>query len=181
MTARWPLVLNGSTIQELQSGDTLNGIPSSGFDSGTAIVFVQSTAPTGWTKQTAYNDYALRVVSGTASTGGSVAFSSAFASQTPSGSINTSGLSVAATTLNTSQIPGHNHGSNTGAFVVSGNASSDLINNAGSGPVFSLYYYTGSTGGGGSHTHPLSGSASFTGSAIDLGVKYIDTIICTKN
>ena len=52
------------------------------FPSGTVMLFVQSTAPTGWTKSTAHNDKALRVVSGSVSSGGSVAFSSAFASQT---------------------------------------------------------------------------------------------------
>ena len=30
MTARYPLVLNGTTIQELQSGDTLNGYAQTG-------------------------------------------------------------------------------------------------------------------------------------------------------
>lgn len=180
MTARWPLVLNNGTIQELQSGDSLNGIPSSGFDSGTKLVFVQSTAPTGWTKVTTYNDYALRVVSGTASTGGSVGFSSAFTSQTPSGSISLAGLSVAATTLSTTQMPGHSHDSNQGAFIVSGNTS-NAQNWVGTNGSFSMYYYTGSVGGGGSHSHGISGSASFSGSPINLGVQYVDTIICTKN
>ena len=50
--------------------------------SGTKMLFQQSTAPTGWTKDTTHNDKALRVVSGTASIGGSVAFTTAFASQT---------------------------------------------------------------------------------------------------
>jgi hypothetical protein len=41
-----------------------------------------------------------------------------------------------------------------------------------------------STGGGGSHDHPLSvtgGSATFTGNAINLAVKYVDVIRATKN
>ena len=33
--------------------------------SGTTMLFQQSTAPTGWTKQTTHNDKALRVVTGT--------------------------------------------------------------------------------------------------------------------
>ena len=62
------------------------------FVSGTALLFYQAAAPTGWTKSTTNNDKALRVVSGTSggSAGGSVAFSTAFASQTPSGSVSTS-------------------------------------------------------------------------------------------
>ena len=43
--------------------------------SGTKMLFQQSTAPTGWTKQTTHNDKTLRVVTGTASSGGSNAFS----------------------------------------------------------------------------------------------------------
>jgi len=51
------------------------------FASGTALLFQQTSAPTGWTKSTTHNDKALRVVSGAASSGGSVAFTSAFTSQ----------------------------------------------------------------------------------------------------
>jgi hypothetical protein len=42
---------------------------------------------------------------------------------------------------------------------------------------------TSSVGGGGSHTHGISGSAtgSFTGNAINLAVKYLDVILATKN
>lgn len=70
-----------------------------GFASGTLMLFQQTAAPTGWTKQTTHNDKALRVVSGAAGSGGSVAFTTAFAS----------GLSAGATTLSTTQIPGHQH------------------------------------------------------------------------
>ena len=67
-------------------------IPStySEFASGTALLFQQTAAPTGWTKVTTNTDAALRVTSGTVTTGGTVAFSTAFASQTPSGSVSTS-------------------------------------------------------------------------------------------
>ena len=58
--------------------------------SGTSMLFAQSAAPTGWTKQTTHNDKTLRVVSGTASPGGSAASTTACASQTPAGSISSS-------------------------------------------------------------------------------------------
>ena len=140
------------------------------FASGTKMMFVQTAAPTGWTKVTTYNDYALRVVSGTASTGGSVAFTTAFASQTPAGTVGTSG----ATTLSTSQIPSHNHsipgdiGNPGGAQGISGSAS--LGGSYGS--IINV------TGGGGSHTHT---GGTFTGTAINLAVSYVDTIIATKD
>jgi hypothetical protein len=67
------------------------GGSSGGFSTGTRIVFVQSTAPVGWVKETgaAYNDAALRFVTGASgnSTAGTNPFTSTFTSYTPSGSI----------------------------------------------------------------------------------------------
>ena len=139
------------------------------FPSGTNMLFVQTAAPTGWTKVTTYNDYALRVVSGTASTGGSVAFTTAFASQTPAGTVGTSG----ATTLSTSQIPSHIHSKTTSTF---GSATQQV--QIGSATTTNDAFYTDATGGGGSHTHT---GGTFTGTAINLAVSYVDTIIATKN
>ena len=52
------------------------------FPSGTKMLFQQTSAPTGWTKITSsVNNKALRVVSGTASSGGTNAFTTAFGSR----------------------------------------------------------------------------------------------------
>jgi hypothetical protein len=80
-----------------------------GFSSGTVMLFVQTAAPTGWTKSTTHDDKALRVVSGAASSGGSVAFTTAFAS----------GLNAGNTTLTISQIPSHTHSGAGGAVGTS--------------------------------------------------------------
>jgi hypothetical protein len=151
-----------------------------GFASGTVMLFAQTAAPTGWTKNTTTGDNsALRVVTGTASTGGSQGFTTAFASQTPTGSVSITSVtgSAGATTLTTPQIPSHTH----------------TINNKGSpGPVYTLpgesgtvgSLTTGATGGDGSHTHPFSfssGSGTFSGNAINLAVKYVDVIRATKD
>lgn len=55
-------------------------IEGGGLTSGTRLMFQQSTAPTGWTKETnsAYNNVALRVVTGTVSNGGADDFSTVF-------------------------------------------------------------------------------------------------------
>jgi hypothetical protein len=140
--------------------------------SGTSILFQQSTAPTGWTKQTTHNDKALRVVSGSVSSGGSVAFSTAFASQAVSGS-------VGSTTLSESQIPSHVHvyggddmiASQGGFTVVSGFSYDATSTSSGGGVRMNTY----STGGSGSHNH------SFSGTAINLAVNYVDVIIATKD
>lgn len=131
---------------------------------GTAMLFAQTSAPTGWTKSTTHNNKALRVVSGAASSGGSVAFTTAFASQAVAGTVGN-------TTLTTAQIPSHTH------TYINGTAQSTYRPDGATGP----YGYNGisgttdATGDGGSHTH------TFTGTAINLAVSYVDVIIATKD
>lgn len=143
-------------------GDGTWATPSSAaFPSGTRMIFQQTSAPTGWTKDTtaAIDNGSLRTVTGTVGTGGTVDFTTAFTSQTPSG---TNG----ATTLTSAQIPAHTHPNVinlAGAFTLTGSGS------AGAGDTGS------NTGGGGSHTH------TFTGNAINLAVKYYDVIIAQAN
>lgn len=139
---------------------------------GTAMLFQQTAAPTGWTKSTTYNDYGIRIVSGTASTGGTVNFSTAFASQAVTGT--NSGGSVSATSLSTGQIASHNHNIATKC----NNGCPSGVANGGSG----VSGYQGScyTGGGGSHSHGFT-NPTFSGTAINLAVKYVDHIIATKN
>jgi hypothetical protein len=157
------------------------------FASGTVMLFAQTAAPTGFTKLTDQDNAALRVVSGTASTGGSVNFSTAFASQTPSGTVSVSG-SAGSTTLSTPQIPSHSHTLNV-AFYTAGVPTISVANR------FRLYgptqsnipatvdsRNTANTGGGGSHDHPLTiSSSTFTGNAINLAVKFVDVIRASKN
>ncbi len=136
----------------------------SSFPSGTVMLFGQTSAPTGWTKDTTnFNNSALRVVTGSAATGGTVDFTTAFASQTPSGT-------VGSTTLTTTQIPSHTHSQSIGLVQGSGTFSIQC-----SGGPTSAATTTGATGGGGSHNH------TFTGTAINLAVKYVDVIRATKD
>ena len=132
------------------------------FTAGTLMLFQQTAAPTGWTKVTTQNDKALRVVSGTASTGGSVAFTTAFASQAVAGT-------VGSTTLTTTQMPAHTHTILPGGAVAfaGGCGANNGYTTSGSN--------TGSAGSGGSHNH------TFTGTAINLAVQYVDVIIASKN
>lgn len=139
---------------------------------GAKTNFLQAAAPTGWTQCTSYNNYAMRLVSGTGGgTGGSVAFTTAFASQTPAGTI--SGGAVAATTLTTCQIPSHTHTTN-------GAGAAGLGNYFAYGGLFDRSPSTNATGGGASHTHTFT-QPSFSGTAINLAVQYVDNIVATKN
>lgn len=134
------------------------------FPSGTLMLFQQTAAPTGWTKQTSHNNKALRVVSGTASSGGSVAFTSAFAAS----------LSAGATTLSSSMIPSHSHTLNsTSRYDIGydGPLDGEGSDHASARDGVIENRTTSSEGGGGSHTHSLP----------SFDVQYVDLIIAAKN
>ena len=140
---------------------------------GSLMLFFQASSPTSWTKQTADNDTALRVVNGTATPGGSIAFSSAFpsASTVPiSSPVSVTG-SVGDTTLTIAQIPSHDH--NGGGVNANPRAVTQPL-------VSTRTSITGTRGGSGAHNHPASGSGTFS-SSIDLRVLYVDVIICSKS
>jgi len=139
------------------------------------MLFVQTSAPTGWVKSTAHDNKALRVVSGTAGAGGSATFTNAFGTPSVSGSVSLSG-SVGATTLTTAQMPSHAHNiqDTDDSFGRDG-----VFTNGGDG-----VYRSGiaqATGGGASHTHSFSGSSTLSGASTAINVQYVDVIICTKS
>lgn len=126
------------------------------FEAGTLMLFQQSTAPVGWTKQTTHNDKALRVVSGTAGSGGTNSFSSVMAQTT-----------VGATTPTINTMASHNHselyqGANGFTGVQGGGTWSDYY---GRGTT-----NTGSTGGGMAHDHTIL-----------MNIQYVDLIIARKD
>ena len=208
------LTSNGSTwiSQAVAAGGTV--IPA-----GTVMLFAQTAAPTGFTKNTTTGDNsALRVTTGAVGTGGSVGFTTAFVSQavtgtianqtatnqafTPTGSVSITAVSgsAGATTLTTPQIPSHRH-----ATLFSQGANNPLDyppgpTDAGNIGTTTFPKGTNNIGGGGSHTHPFSFSSgsgtfsgspatvvqnahnhTFTGTAINLAVQYIDVIRATKD
>jgi hypothetical protein len=134
---------------------------------GSLVTFQQTTAPTSWTKQTTHNNKALRVVSGTASSGGSTAFTSVFTSRTPSGTVNNHTLSVA-------ELASHTHAVHAkhAASVPPGGTGTLCDGNGGS------FLGTPDSGGAGSNSGHSHG---FSGAAMDFAVQYVDIIICSKN
>jgi len=158
------------------------------FPSGTRLVFQQTTAPVGWTKVTTDNNKALRLVNGTVGSGGTQPFTTAFASQAVNGSV--SGT-VANHTLTLAEIPSHTH------FVANSDANStpvlsnESVTYGSAGGLGNSDYVLGGTtstpnrglsspsGGGGAHNHGWSGS--FSGTAIDMTVQYVDVIIASKD
>jgi hypothetical protein len=172
----------------LQSS-TIGGVPVDAFASGTAIVFQQTASPTSdWTKVNSFGDHALRIVSGSVGNGGGVAYSSVWANQTWSGSVSNPGSG--STTLDTNVIPSHAHWcsaypiddnnrtgtqSNTQTHGVGSDAGGYSAND----PNYGVGRYILGQGGGGSHNHGLS--LGFSGGTFDLRVKYVDTIIASRN
>jgi hypothetical protein len=127
------------------------------FPAGTLMLFVQTSAPTGWTKSTTHNNKALRVVSGTAGSGGSVAFTTAFAAGTLT-------FTSGGHAITTAEMPAHTHSQNASGFGVTMVAS--MTGSLGTST-------TGSTGGDGVHTHGITGPS--------LAVNYVDCIIASKD
>jgi hypothetical protein len=137
------------------------GLSLGSFLPGTVMLFVQTAAPTGWTKSITHNNKALRIVSGSVTTGGTQNFTAVLNGN------------VGATTLTTAQIPSHTHAYRMRLSSGGGTDTSDT--NAG-GLARSINVYNGAqnntsavnTGGGGSHTHSMD-------------VAYVDVIIATKD
>ena len=161
------------------------------LDSGATTLFVQSSAPTGWTKSTSHNNKALRIVSGSGGgSGGSVAFTTAFSSSratTSAGSHNHGG-SAGGTTLSVSHMPAHNHGggSHTHSYIVGASGTGSNPQRDGT-TAQTNSYTTGSSGtiidtqgGGASHNHSISSEGSHSHTT-NLAVQYVDAIICTKD
>lgn len=165
--------LNSESL--LGSGNITISVPAA-FPAGTAMLFAQTSAPTGWTKSTTHDNKALRLVSGTAGSGGSAAFTTALGTPSVSGSVSLSG-SVGSTTLSVSQMPSHNHSLSSMDYGAngSGNMRGTAIG------VNHTSSSTNSTGGNGSHNHSFSGSGSLSSATASINVQYVDVIIATKD
>ncbi len=153
---------NGSSEWILTHGSAIAGQ----FAAGTAIVFFQAAAPSGWTKSSANNDKALRVVSGTGGgTGGSTAFTTVFGSRTiATANLPNNTLSHTLATQNTA-----------GTFNVGNNQGNNAASGSGLNVPFNATTLTIS--------NTLTGSISLGGSgtAMDFAVQYLDCIVCTKD
>jgi hypothetical protein len=160
------------------------------FPSGTAMLFLQAAAPTGWTKSTTHNNKMLRIVSSSGGgSGGSAALSTAWSSVALSGT-------VAGHTLTSGEIPSHTHSGTTGGQSATHSHSYAGTHTGGGGGQVSSQYFDannpiimsgnasndhthtittdGGTGGGGSHGHGL------TVNAFTVTPAYVDAIICVK-
>ena len=151
------------------------------------MLFQQSSAPTGWTKDTSLNNRALRLVSGSVTNGGGNGFTNVLNS-----TITTGNGSVQGHQLLQNEIPSHSHYAFRGNYGPQLQNSSNLSANnyaafgTGRGNRYETYNITArndtpnvgptsTIGGDGSHSH------GFTNPNFNLNVLYTDVIICTKN
>ena len=145
------------TELDFLAGRTLAGTGNviDNFATGTAMLFQQSTAPSGWTKLTVHNDKALRIVTGTAGDGGITNFSTVFTRSETDGHA-----------LTVAELATHSHGISP---PVAGNVdgSNNLVGGNGGSVLVSG---TQNTGSGDAHVH-----------AIDIRVKYVDAILASKD
>lgn len=167
--------------------------PNLPFPSGTAMLFVQTAAPTGWTKSGVHNDKALRVVTGAASSGGSSAFSTVFGKTATDGTaltqanmanynLSLAGLAISATftgTPMTTTVP-----FSTGATTNGSGSAFGYVDNVGTGASIATtaaFTPAGSISAGISGTLASGGSSTAHTHTMDIRVQYVDCIIATKD
>tara|TARA_Y100000114_G_scaffold157305_1_gene189452 strand:- start:15278 stop:16318 length:1041 start_codon:yes stop_codon:yes gene_type:complete len=176
------------------SGADLTGVST--LPSGTQMVFLEGSAPTGWTQNTAAalaNSTLKVITSGTAGTAGSDAFGDTFGSSRATETadvglnvapvtVDASSVSLGDTTLAIPTIASHTHPTTTTPL-------NQAAHNPGSS-FFGTGVSTGSTGGGGAHGHPMaSASGSVSGtvntptsfSVPTMDVKHANAIVCSKD
>ena len=175
----------GSQGDKGQKGEI--GVTGTVFTSGTRMLFQQTTAPTGWTKDSSRNNRALRIVNGSVTDGGGNGFVDVLNS-----TVTTSNGSVSNHTLTESQIPSHyhfafrsgNHGQHRNGspmtannYPSSGSGAGNLYEsyNIGQSGSVSNVGRTSSVGSSSGHNH------GFTNPNFNLNVLYTDVIIAQKN
>ena len=181
---------NTNTDRTITLPDVDGTLQTSGVPSGVISMWSGSAAaiPSGWNLCDGTNGTPnligkfIKSASTAGGTGGSNTHS------------HTHTLSAGAHTLSTAEMPSHNHD----RMAAAGTSSMCTYTYTGaySSPSKCSGYYTGSTGGGGSHSHTLSGSITSGGSGTSgaggtgatsssgptaFAPQYVDVIVCSKD
>lgn len=148
----------GSTAYLREDGTFAVPAGAAEFATGVRIIFQQTAAPSGWTKQTgtAYNDAAIRLTTGTVSTGGTVTFTTHY-----------NVTATASHTLTIGELASHTHAQDGNTGIVGGAPTSNLTG----GATGSFGGTTQANGSNTSHTHNLN----------SMDIKFADAIVCAKN
>lgn len=143
------------------------------FPSGTRMLFQQTAAPTGWTKDFNNHDKALRLVNGTVTTGGTSQFSSTFAART----------------INQNNLPNVGFTITATAAVNPTMRTRAVVATAGSVPVFTdaanetaqSAFQTAVNASGTPYTVTGTAASGGSGTTMDFAVLYVDVIIAVKD
>jgi hypothetical protein len=142
------------------------------------MAFAQASAPTGWTKQTTYNDYTMRVVSGVPSSGGTKSMSSVFTNNNIYNPVSVP-LTVASHTTSVTEMAPHAHP------VTIQPVPPQSLTRGGTTPTTVMFVTLNPTNGstwnpsvaaGAGHSHTASGTVSIS-SPYNFSIKYMDVIL----
>lgn len=155
---------------------------------GAVMVFQQTTAPTGWTKDTTNDDAILTATTGSLTTGGTLGFASAFANVSLTGSATAASVTIDGATITAPQLAPHNH-SYTGFDGFNPRPGSGVPAGIPSAALPYPFFTPGSIStpytGPSSHTHPNPPGPFSSSPAVfftkDLRIKYVDVIIASKD
>ncbi len=140
----------------LTAAGSINAFPAT-----TSMLFYQSAAPAGWTKDVAtFDDHCIRVVSSTAWSAGSKgtdAFSTVFSAS----------KAAESHVLTIAEMPSHDHAPLGGGNFLSDTAGASVW---ATGAAANKDSKTGTTGGGGGHVHDIT-----------MDLNYINVIRATKD
>lgn len=160
------------------------------IESGSRTIMQMTTPPTGWTKDTSFNDYALRVTTGSVSnrtTGHS--FSTVFKNYTNLVCTGTVTFSIAGRSITAAQMPEHIHFAQEALQGLRRLSPSLTTPVAGLATDAAPTTY-GPAGASAPHSHPTGTVAiqpgsfinvSGTPSSINLALKYADVIIAVRD
>lgn len=165
---------------------TFSNSPSSdsAIPPGTRMLFQQSTAPIGWTKDITHNNKALRIVSGSVGTGGTkgftTVFNTPFASDTTAPNTNSVSQTTGSTVITNATMPSHQHAIEVTRTNVASGSGTSVISDINGATVLNTEY----TGGDEAHTHTIpahSHSVVAHAHNMNFSLAYVDVIIATKN
>lgn len=160
----YKFVLTDANGNVLSTVDNVSGIndaaTQTGIAAGTVMIFQQTTVPVGWTRVTAFDGAALRVVgAATPSNGGALDMVTNLVNPT----------AVDSHALTTGEMPAHTH---TKAYAANVSAPQTILGGLSLGDGSTPIVFTTNNGGtaGTAHNHTLT-----------IGLKYVDTMVCFKN
>lgn len=195
MQAKLTLNADPSAVLEAATKQYVDAQVASGigsivvFPPGTTMVFQQTSAPVGWTKVTTFNDFALRVVNGTAgSNSAGLSFAGMAAQKTVGGHAITPNEMASHAHPAAIYDPTHTHPLNGAGSVTvgtpigacpfsNGNPQCGGMSLAVSGAYTGVRVWDGSNF---DTTYPTGGNAAHD-HTINLNMNYVDVILASKN